>query len=303
MVNTARPAERGRLRLTVNYRSLHEEAVSLAVGALQTQSWGMEATRLVQQALRVYVGERVDLPAFSITGGVRTGEVDAAWWRTEWRTWGQAPASFADVLATVTRALDAVASAARDGDVDDTWQTLTIPVDVPSVEYVNAVTLNVGAPLSDDTALVVGQPVQLTVAITVSRQWATSAEAAKMIWDVVPDFETWLVDGQKRGSFAIAASEQEASVTLTLTAVPLRTGAVALPHVVVHPLLPEHQQASCETYITNAAQRITVLPAPTTTAFFLPTSSPVPNTVSQPASYESAMWLPYQAAQPSHARA
>ncbi|GAC72281.1 putative transmembrane protein [Moesziomyces antarcticus T-34] len=303
MVNTARPAERGRLRLTVNYRSLHEEAVSLAVGALQTQGWGMEATRLVQQALRVYVGERVDLPAFSITGGVRTGEVDAAWWRTEWRTWGQAPASFADVLATVTRALDAVASAARAGDVDDTWQTLTIPVDVPSVEYVNAVTLNVGAPLSDDTALVVGQPAQLTVAITVSRQWATSAEAAKMIWDVVPDFETWLVDGQKRGSFAIAASEQEASVTLTLTAVPLRTGAVALPHVVVHPLLAEHQQASCETYITNAAQRITILPAPTTTAFFLPTSSPVPNTVSQPASYESAMWLPYQAAQPSHARA
>ncbi|SPO44554.1 related to TRS130 - subunit of the TRAPP complex of the cis-Golgi [Moesziomyces antarcticus] len=308
MVNPTSPGERGRLRLTVNYRSLHEEAVSLAVGALQTPGWGNEATRLVHDALRAYVGERVDLPAFSITGGVRTGEVDAAWWRTEWRTWGQAPASFADVLGTVTRALDAVASAGRDGDADHTWQTLTIPVDVPSVEYVNAVTLNVGAPPSDDIALVVGQPVQLTVAITVSRQWASGDRvAAKMIWDVVPDFETWLVDGQKRGSFDIAASQQETSVTLTLTAVPLRTGAVALPHVVVHPLTPEHGQASCETYITNAAQRITILPAPTTTAFFLPTaSSPasLPNAAfSQPASYESAMWLPYEPPHPSHARA
>ncbi len=54
-----------------------------------------------------------------------------------------------------------------------------------------------------------------------------------MLYDVVPDFETWLVDGSKRGTFSIhhrpttlsAAVERTTTFEVTLTIVPLRTEA------------------------------------------------------------------------------
>ncbi|SJX65910.1 related to TRS130-subunit of the TRAPP complex of the cis-Golgi [Sporisorium reilianum f. sp. reilianum] len=275
-----------RLRLVVQYRALQEDAVSAAVRALdavvqQREVQGLESgaagRRLVQEALVAYVRERLDLPAFSITGQAKTGGLDRGWWRTERRAWGQGALELDALLEVVQAALDAIVSGVVGAEEDEVWQKLTIPVDVPSIDYVNAVTLSLPTTTAIDTepaSLIVGQPVELTVRIHTSTLWSSSPHHEAMVYDIAPDFDTWLVDGTKRGSFAF--QPDAATHTFTVTLVPLRTGTVALPSVHVRPLSTvsgageRGGKATCETYTTNAAQRVTVVPARSVQAFFVP---------------------------------
>ncbi len=230
-----------------------------------------------------YVRERLDLPAFSITGQVRTGMLDKNWWRRERRSWPQPSPALNETLDIVQATLEALANGTL-RDSEDEWQKLTIPVDVPTIDYVNAVTLSIACPTAGLTAtdagsvsIVVGQPVELTVSIRTSTLWSSSSsqDDEEMLYDILPDFDTWLVDGSKRGTFPLATTQQaslttlkdDATFSVILTIVPLRTGELALPTVQVRPM---GRGRTCETYVTNAAQRVDVVPSKGVKAFFVP---------------------------------
>jgi len=96
------------------------------------------------------------------------------------------------------------------------------------------------------------------------------------VFDVLPSPEDWLVLGKKKGYYIAnpdKAEEQE------IVLVPMRPGALFLPNVAVS-LLPstsrdstgfaiaggeasgqEGQRLMCETYVSNAAETVRVLPA------------------------------------------
>lgn len=261
-----------RLRLAVQYRTLVEDAVEAAVEALDREvekrdlkglGKGEPARRLVESALEVYVRERLDLPAFSITGQVRTGVFDEDFWRGEIRSWGESSLSLSELIELIKATLDAILPGSIGEEA--VWQTLTIPVEVPNVDFVNAVTLSLGpSSLSEEQVFVVGQPIQLTVSIQTSTLWASQAgKEEEMLYDIQPDFDCWLVDGVKRGTF----SASDATHEVTLTVVPLKTGTLALPTVVVRPI--EGGVATCETYITNQGLRVQIVPARSTRAYFV----------------------------------
>ncbi|CDU22942.1 related to TRS130-subunit of the TRAPP complex of the cis-Golgi [Sporisorium scitamineum] len=297
-VSRGSAGEESRLRLVVQYRTLQGDAVSAAVRALDVvvgkKVLGLEkgtaGRKLLQDALVRYVRERLDLPAFSITGQVKTGELDRLWWRMERRSWGQCMLGLEEVLEMMQDTLDAIV-AGVDGVGEKVWQTLTIPVDVPSIDFVNAVTLSLASDLTsspdpvEPASIIVGQPIELTVRIHTSTLWSSSKQSEEqvMVYDIVPDFETWLIDGNKRGSFPLQPStpaslssiSEGTTHSFTVTVVPLQTGTLALPSIHVRPLSTMKAQAregvpTCETYTTNAAQRVTVVPARSVKAFFVP---------------------------------
>ncbi|TKY87653.1 hypothetical protein EX895_003234 [Sporisorium graminicola] len=288
-----------RLRLVVQYRALQEDAVGAAVRALDSivekralrgLESGTAGRKLLEDALVRYVRDRLDLPAFSITGQVKTGVVDERWWRMERRSWGQCVLGLDAVRELVRETLDVI-SPGVEAAGEEVWQELTIPVDVPSIDFVNAVTLSLDSTLTvadtlEAASIVVGQPVELTVRIRTSTLWSSAdqkqLDKEAMVYDIVPDFETWLIDGTKRGSYPLEPQSLSPSIddytthSFTVTVVPLRTGTLALPSILVRPLSTISAQAAreglptCETYTTNAAQRVTVVPARSVKAFFVP---------------------------------
>ncbi|SNX83710.1 related to TRS130 - subunit of the TRAPP complex of the cis-Golgi [Melanopsichium pennsylvanicum] len=306
---------RTRLRLAVRYTALQEDAVATAVSALSrvVKEKGLDelekgsvGRRLLQEALERYVKERLDLPAYSITGVLKTGQrVDRGWWRTQRRSWdpSQMVLSLNSLIDVIQSTLDAASLSSKTEEENETaWQQLTIPVEIPSMDYVNSVTLSLapttGANSAELTAepvsLVVGQPIQLTVDIQTCTQWSMNDldEAEEMVYDVVPDFECWLVDGAKRGTFAIGTTSLSTSpspalvqgvlprFSVSMTMVPLQMGLLPLPNVMVRPLSTiveagagkvGRRVVSCETYTTNAGERVQVVPAKTTKAFYIPT--------------------------------
>ena len=295
----------GRLRLIVPYRAMQEDAIGAAITALdglvrekgrQSLEKGSAGRKLLQDALVTYVRERLDLPAFSIAGQIKTGVLDRQWWRMERRSWGQCEVGLDEVLQLVQGTLDAVLAGVDVADgVDQGWQTLTIPVDVPSIDYVNAVTLSLAPSTAtgvSDTAepasIIVGQPVELHVSIQTCTIYSSSSADSQetMVYDILPDFETWLIDGSKRGSFPLRPSsaaslgtiassvDDKTTFKFSLTVVPLRTGSLALPSIHVRPLSAiegrMEKSPTCETYTSNAGLRVDVVPARSVKAFFIP---------------------------------
>ncbi|SPO32069.1 related to TRS130 - subunit of the TRAPP complex of the cis-Golgi [Ustilago trichophora] len=288
-----------RLRLVVRYRVLQEDAVACAGRAmdavieekgegLQGLEKGSVGRRLLDDALMRYVRDRLDLPAYSISGQIRTGKLDSAWWRQELRSWGQCSLDLPALLSLISTTLNSILLTTTDATAEEVWQTLTIPVEIPTVDYVNAVTLTLPEQASSVTnggVVVVGQPVQISISIRTTCRWSTCAsslaekegEGGIMVYDIVPDFEMWLVDGMKRGTFV---GEEGGSFEVTLKVVPLRTGCLSLPNVLVRTLSSvistgerRGKVESCETYTTNAGMRIHVIPAKSTKAFFIPTTT------------------------------
>jgi len=175
------------------------------------------------------------------------------------------------------------------------WRAVSIPMEVPSVDIVNAVEVVQSDPLEE---VVVGRPVQARVTIETSFAWGTlsssSGSTVRLSYDVTADFENWLVSGSKRNAYELQVPAHSTSTDTKLssyqfeiTLVPLRHGPLVLPNVAVRPLPPApistppsnahispaerqatnqriQQEANsmptCETYQRNAAHSVEVLP-------------------------------------------
>ena len=274
-------SKQSQLRLVLEYRTLLEEAQALVLASLEACSANVDislasetpARILLERALASYVEARLDLPAYSLTGEVRTGKFDAVWWRRETATWQLPGEQGKTALQLAQTTLDTTLSAGS-GPAGD-WRILSIPVDVPRIDAVNAVTLTVRGGGAQPRAgyqatLVVGNPVTVSVSISTSFKWGTSDSPAVghcFAYDVVADFENWLVSGSKRATYA---PDPDTPHTFSVQLIPLKTGVLALPNVAVRPVGTE--QLSCETYVTNAAERVQVVPRRWRSSFWVDTA-------------------------------
>lgn len=133
--------------------------------------------------------------------------------------------------------------------------------------------------------------------IRVSSRWSggPKPEDILMSYDLGAEFEHWLVSGRKKGTFiakvssisrfsptrssSLRHSSRSRSLLLlslpplyqndepfltTFTLIPVHHGSLFLPRVSVQPApspsIPQHSIPSSETYLINAAERISVLP-------------------------------------------
>lgn len=163
--------------------------------------------------------------------------------------------------------IDSLSSTAR-GDVDEwlkSWhrenldivfdidvlppeliRTLKIPVEIPSVDFVHDVALQLcqagDRNLVESTIYTLGESVNAVLGITSTTTWAkkaaiqphnsTSAESSHtFVYDIHSDPDSWLVGGQKRGHFEAA---DESKHTFEIQLVPLKLGPLTLPSVDIH---------------------------------------------------------------------
>lgn len=282
---TQKPAS---LRLVLVYRTLQEEArrtiMSLLEHVLKSSAhadrpMSFGRRRCFERALTRVLDERLEMPAYALTGELRTGPFDQLMWTNTCRRWGLEDGS-AETEQAVALAREVLALAGQCGPRDaekggsdtqdqqeegDGWRVLSIPVDVPHMSIVNAVTLDLAR--SATAPLIVGRQVEATISILTTFAWAGDEHESeaeqhqesagtkqrsqesqsdqprkqRLAYDVQGDFENWLVSGSKRGAFVATAPEDKsasASAKFTVTLIPLRHGSLVLPTVSVRPLPP-----------------------------------------------------------------
>ncbi|WFD29698.1 hypothetical protein MSPP1_000709 [Malassezia sp. CBS 17886] len=148
------------------------------------------------------------------------------------------------------------------------WSTLSLPLDLPAAGAVNAVSMRVPTPL------VLGQSVEATVEVASSFAWHekgsdsgsdgddhdsdASHPSVAFQYDIIADYDHWLVWGQKKGLLHVDASSAIARHTLSATLIPVRAGSLLLPRVRLTPIgMPESYRS--ETYMTTAAAPVAVM--------------------------------------------
>ncbi|KAG5354260.1 hypothetical protein C0989_003777 [Termitomyces sp. Mn162] len=156
------------------------------------------------------------------------------------------------------------------------WREITIPVDVPHMNIVASVSLQIlSTPFSDSSVktgslppLYAGQPMSATISIRTSFHWGSGAgnkEHRYMLrYDVEEMVRDWLVSGPKRGDFTAADGETK---VVPITLIALHHGELALPKVSVTalPLAGELTMGSMaipsiETFQIHGAETVLVLP-------------------------------------------
>ena len=188
-----RTAQPETFRLTIAYRGLVEEAQALALLTLAQLPQCAELDRgdqaLVHDALVHAIANAIDTPRYAWTGRLGLAPFDPAVWDRHAQQWGWPRDSVKTrILHEVLAALyTRLASASPPGDAvaplgDDandaqqrawdaaqallTWRTLSLPLDVPLVDVVAAVTVESQAPRA-----VVAQPIEVEIRIEISLRW------------------------------------------------------------------------------------------------------------------------------------
>ncbi|WVF66156.1 hypothetical protein IAT40_000896 [Kwoniella sp. CBS 6097] len=193
--------------------------------------------------------------------------------------------------------------------VDYVWRTLEIPVDVPQHRLLTTVRISPITPLGQ---IYEGRAIPMTIRLATSYSWAggasdgaeageagTKGEKRRVVFDI-HQTDDWLACGKKKGYYsADPTTPEEQQITL----IPMRAGQLFLPSISIHLLPPSshtststsqgHAQARagthgtpvlthaqyqqdliCETYLENAAECITVLPAKKEVNAFVPIPIP-----------------------------
>ncbi|KAE8213107.1 hypothetical protein CF327_g3313 [Tilletia walkeri] len=172
-----------------------------------------------------------------------------------------------------------VAGGSADEEEGDAWQTIVIPVEVPSMDLVNEVNFDFlargtgkipGEAASLSTLeLQGGQPVRARFTVVSTKRWShlrpivggtTSKEQDQeqeqdrtiLLYDIVSDLDTWLICGSTRGTLVVGSE----SVQLDITLIPLRDGSLPLPQLALKPL--DVESISSETYMMKASSRVLV---------------------------------------------
>ena len=171
-------------------------------------------------------------------------------------------------------------------------RSITIPVDVPSVDFVHKVSLtlpDVELPARSPKThamVTLGRPLAARLTITTTELWDTksriqSARRASsrkkdgyFVYDIQADDDAWLVGGSQRSHFR--PSPEVIAVDVLL--IPLRLGTLSLPRVDIQPA-PSSEPATsdasmtCETQYTSAAHLVQVVNDLRTTRVHIPEST------------------------------
>lgn len=280
----ARRVDHAPCLLRMAYRSLASEAqgaalraVAAAMGAVHA-SWTRGDVSLLQRAV---------CDAVARDGSGVSWAADAPYWRACVERWGWSNAQAQQLAELLERVLqqpigDAEGATQTSGDAPapshppsgaaydpaqwlraagaarEAWQTISLPLDVPFVDAVNAVTVHV-----PHTHVACGAPVDVRMDIQTSFAWGQRASGAVHLqYIILGDYESWIVWGGKKGVLIADAAQDTVHHTIHATLVPVRTGALLLPRVRLAPVPPTTRPFRCETYMTNAVQSIGVARAP-----------------------------------------
>ncbi|KAK0228424.1 hypothetical protein IW262DRAFT_607322 [Armillaria fumosa] len=137
------------------------------------------------------------------------------------------------------------------------WREMHIPVDVPSMNIVAAVSIK----LSPQSCWYAGQPIPAVLSIHTSFHWDASGKKEqryKMRYDVEEMVRDWLVSGQKRGDFS---ATHNGTYSVGITMIALHHGELMLPKVAIW------AEVSTETHQINGAEKVLVEPRGGRTTF------------------------------------
>lgn len=148
-------------------------------------------------------------------------------------------------------------------------RTITIPVEVPPLQVLHTVELNLacdstarelGAPYSPPM-VTVGTPLVAELVIRHSRTWdphppARDAPVLSFFYEVQNNPDTWLVSGRKRAHFV---GEHGAVGRFPLILVPAKAGYLQLPNIEVK-CVDGGDEVGCETEYKAGAGVVLVLP-------------------------------------------
>ncbi|WFD18362.1 hypothetical protein MCAP1_000564 [Malassezia caprae] len=154
-----------------------------------------------------------------------------------------------------------------------TWRTLTLPVDVPVVDVVNAVTWDT----SSVASVMLGQPVSVTIHVTISWAWALASSDAGPVhlkYHLWSDCPGWVVWGVKMGIWTLDTTQGTCVRTIHTKLQSMCTGFQPFPHVRITPLSSNTRRIRCETYPTHASPGIHVVPPPDPLTYWVDVRAP-----------------------------
>ncbi|KAH8829685.1 trafficking protein particle complex subunit 10 [Flagelloscypha sp. PMI_526] len=163
------------------------------------------------------------------------------------------------------------------------WRTIIMPVDVPQMQIVASVSLDIMAtPFASRGAedelppLYAGEPISAILRVHASFHWGGSLGESdrkyRIRYDVQEMVQDWLISGRKRGDIWIQASIYKPvdgqTATAPVTLVALHHGRLLLPQVAIKSLPVAGAERtmgslaipSTFTYQSHAAEKVTVLP-------------------------------------------
>ncbi|EJU03022.1 hypothetical protein DACRYDRAFT_106200 [Dacryopinax primogenitus] len=285
------------LRVVINYRSLWDEMFCIVsrhvkhlvhdLGIQEHGEWLRE--RIMSRLER----ENEQIGRYCLTGQLHI-RASAEEWSEEVASYERGSTLKSQLLEALRQIAELITAGASAVPEDSRIRILSIPVDVPVTQILNRVHIDIPKHVN----VYAGQPVQATLRIysTIIPEGSLSQ---KMGFDVLADFSTWLVSGQKRGEFDVdvgtvlsswvavlnTVEQDNITVSIPLTLVPMRHGALFFPQVSVYPISTEDtptfngrppELPTSDTYQANAADTILVLNrvARTTYMLNLPTAHP-----------------------------
>ncbi|KZT57215.1 hypothetical protein CALCODRAFT_555435 [Calocera cornea HHB12733] len=265
------------LRVVITYRSLWDEMFSVVSDHVKQITTALDiqehAEWLREHIVTKLETEAEQLERYSATNLLQLRVSDNVW-SEEASRYERGEKSRALLLEALARLVKVINDGAPVVPLKCNNRILSIPVDVPVTQILNRVHID----MPKQTNIYAGQPITTTLNIctTVASE---QPDIHKMGFDVIADFSTWLVSGQKRGEFDVEGS---ITISVPLTLVPVRHGSLFLPQISVYPIPTENtptmdgrppELPTSDTYQANAAETVLVLnrAARTTYMINLPT--------------------------------
>ncbi|ORY76938.1 trafficking protein particle complex subunit 10 [Leucosporidium creatinivorum] len=251
------------LRLTLTYCSVEDQLqarIHEAITSVIASSDFIDDVRWFLELVSAEICARTNLHEFS-TGG----RFDHLQFRQE--AWSPVvELRFGTRAEQALEAVRMIYEALREGGAQEpetAWRTLTIPVELPSLNILNLVHI-----AASFNRVEVGQAIPITLSIRPTFSWSNGGVPDPLVlsYDITAKMEDWLISGRKKGEFEAKDGEETA---IRLTLVPLRAGALFLPSVAIRPISPSRHPLSCETQHLNAATNIEVLPTASQGLFVL----------------------------------
>ncbi|ORY22633.1 hypothetical protein BCR39DRAFT_551248 [Naematelia encephala] len=247
------------LRLVIRYRNIEDEVGQVLNDCLENIGSSESVTRYIRAFLR----DRTSWMSEYLATEDLAGCVDA--FLTEAGHKSDSSEEVEQFLSALEKAASSTAP----------WRTLDIPVEVPQHRLIT--TVNFSRTSSSSGLVYEGRALAITAELSTCLTWIGTDDQVQVdvIFDIQANPEDWSLLGRKKGSF-IASPDHPHQIDIVL--VPMRSGIIFFPAVSVHLLDPPSVNTSspgedppiCETYVSNAAEYINVLPAKGSTTALVP---------------------------------
>ncbi|PBP25841.1 TMEM1 family protein [Diplocarpon rosae] len=312
---TSRNGPKSSLSLVLNYICLREEiedAVTSDIARLLENGPLQQYKRLIIPTVLAEVQTHLspyDLERTAMLSEFSTSILASVRWRENFTGLGRSVEQNQDIAVIIEQSLQqwqkqtpGIPLSPVTDDIIDKSRSITIPVDIPSVNVVCTADLKLleraVVPVVANVAAL-NQPLSASLAVKYTRIWDTAPvpednvpqdDHLEFFYEVSGATDTWLIGGKRKGHFRMPrkASTQDKKHILTspIVLIPLREGFLPFPHVEIKPasrlFSPNSAEAcakkpalvSCETDYKNAGETIRVISDALSTTVSLDASGP-----------------------------